>query len=203
VLIRDAQQAELDDVAALMVAAYREYAPLMPPAAWRAYARDIEAVRGRLGHSRLIVCHASGGLAGAVTFYPPGSGPWWPREWAGFRLLAVDPERRGEGVGRALVAETIVRAGAVAAPALGIHSTPWMTAAVALYRSLGFVRDPRCDFEPGIPMSDGSPLRVDCYRLDLRAGGPAGRAGVRTSDRPITDRDRPRPRSRRGPTSPH
>ena len=69
-------------------------------------------------------------------------------------------------MGRALVAETIARADALGAHALGIHTTPWMTAALALYASLGFVRDPSCDFEPGIAMPDGSPLRVDCYRLD-------------------------------------
>jgi GNAT superfamily N-acetyltransferase len=172
VRIRDAQPEELDDVAALMVAAYREYAPLMPPGAWRAYARDIEAVRGRLGHSQLIVGHADGRVAGAVTFYPPGSGSWWPPDWAGFRLLAVDPERRGEGVGRALVGETISRAGALGARALGIHTTPWMRAAMALYDSLGFVRYPDCDFEPGIRLPDGSPLRVDCYRLDLHPRRP-------------------------------
>jgi GNAT superfamily N-acetyltransferase len=168
VLIRDARPDELDDVGALMVAAYREYAPLMPPAAWRAYARDIEAVASRQGQAQLIVGEAAGRLAGAVTFYPPGAGPWWPPEWAGFRLLAVDPARRGEGVGRALVGEAIARAGALGAQTLGIHTTPWMRAAMALYDSLGFVRDPGCDFEPGIPLPDGSPLRVDCYRLDLR-----------------------------------
>ena len=173
-MISEARPGELDDVAALMVAAYREYAPLMPPQAWRAYARDIEAVRGRLGHSSLIVCRADGRLAGAVTFYPPGSGPWWPRDWAGFRLLAVDPQRRGRGVGRALVDETIARADALGAAALGIHTTPWMRAAMALYDSMGFVRDPGCDFEPDVPLPDGWQLRVDCYRLDL----PRRRAGA-------------------------
>ena len=165
-LIRDAREDELDEAAVLMVAAYREYSPLMPPEAWGAYARDIEAVRGRLDHSR---------LAGAVTFYPPGSGPWWPADWAGFRLLAVDPERRGRGVGRALVDETIARAGARGATALGIHTTPWMSAAMALYDSIGFVRDPGCDFEPDVTLPDGTRLRVDCYRLDLRPR-PAGTA---------------------------
>ena len=166
-LIRDAREDELDEAATLMVAAYREYSPLMPPEAWGAYSRDIEAVRGRLDHSRLIICRADGRLAGAITFYPPGSGPWWPADWAGFRLLAVDPERRGRGVGRALVDETITRAGARGATALGIHTTPWMSAAMSLYDSMGFVRDPGCDFEPDVPLPDGTRLRVDCYRLDL------------------------------------
>jgi GNAT superfamily N-acetyltransferase len=167
VVIRDAQEGELDEIADLMVGAYREYASLMPAQAWRLYAQDIAAVASRVGHSHLIVCEQGGGLAGAVTFYPPGSGPWWPREWAGFRLLAVSADRRGTGVGRALVAETIERARALGAPALGIHTTPWMRAAMALYDSLGFVRDPRFDFEPGITLPDGSLARVDCYRLDL------------------------------------
>ncbi|MFL5821526.1 MAG: GNAT family N-acetyltransferase [Solirubrobacteraceae bacterium] len=168
-LIRDAQDAELDEVAGLMVAAYREYAPLMPETAWREYAQDIEAVRSRLGNSRLVICRAGGRLAGAVTFYPPGSGPWWPREWAGFRLLAVDPDHRRGGVARALVADVIARARAAGAEAVGIHTTPWMSAAMALYEAIGFVRDRRFDFEPGITLPDGSQARVDCYRLDLPA----------------------------------
>lgn len=177
-VIRDAREDELDQVAALMIAAYREYAPLMPAEAWRAYSRDIEAVGGRLHNSRLIVCLADGALAGAVTFYPPGSGPWWPRDWAGFRLLAVDPAHRGRGVGRALVDETIARADALDATALGIHTTPWMRVAMVLYDSMGFVRDPACDFEPDIPLADGSRPRVDCYRLDLPRRPPAAEPGA-------------------------
>jgi ribosomal protein S18 acetylase RimI-like enzyme len=68
---------------------------------------------------------------------------------------------RGRGVGRALVAECVRRARAMGAAALGLHTSASMTAAIALYEGLGFVRTPEHDFRP-----EGAEL-VTGYRLDL------------------------------------
>ena len=171
-LVREARDAELDQVVALMTEAYGEYAAGLPDGAWEMYAADIADVRGRLGHSRLIVCEDGGELAGAVTFYPPGGFELVPQSFAYFRLLAVSPARRGRGVGRALVEETIARARTYGAEWLAIHTTPAMAAGTALYQSVGFVRYPGLDIEPpGFEMPDGSPIRVLAYRLELTGGG--------------------------------
>jgi ribosomal protein S18 acetylase RimI-like enzyme len=67
------------------------------------------------------------------------------------RMLAVVPDARGQGVGRALVLACIERARAAGKPGIGIYTRPFMTSAHRLYASLGFrrVRELDWEFEPG------------------------------------------------------
>ena len=69
--IREALSEELDEAAAVMVAAYEEYRPAVSPRMWESYARDIADVRGRMPQSQLIVAAEEGKIEGAVTYYPP------------------------------------------------------------------------------------------------------------------------------------
>ena len=62
-----------------------------------------------------------------------------------FRMLAVHPNARGEGVGEALVRECIRRAEAEQATGLVLWTQPTMLAAHRLYQRLGFVRDAERD----------------------------------------------------------
>ena len=59
-----------------------------------------------------------------------------------FRLLAVEVEARGRGVGESLVRECIARA---ARRPVIIHTTKWMDAARRMYERLGFERRPDRD----------------------------------------------------------
>lgn len=162
--IRDALPEELSQAAAVLGAAYGEYAASMPPELWRGYHADIVDVRSRLHYSDLIVAQHEGRVAGTVTFYPPGSRDGrsaWPDEWAGIRLVAVHPESRGMGVGRALTEECISRARAIGAPTIGLHTSSIMAVAMDLYKRMGFVRVPEYDFRP-------SPsIVVEAFRMDL------------------------------------
>jgi ribosomal protein S18 acetylase RimI-like enzyme len=80
---------------------------------------------------------------------------------ASIRMLAVDPDVQGRGVGVALVRHCIDMARAAGFTAVVLHSGVWMQAAHRMYERLGFVRDPDRDWEP-VP---GVHLRY--YRLDL------------------------------------
>ena len=64
-----------------------------------------------------------------------------------FRLLAVDPQARGQGVGEALVRACVDVCLRDAAQALVLWTRPTMTAAQRLYERLGFVRVPDRDEE--------------------------------------------------------
>ncbi len=64
-----------------------------------------------------------------------------------FRLLAVDPQARGQGVGEALVRACIDVCIGDGAQALVLWTRPTMTAAQRLYERLGFVRVPDRDEE--------------------------------------------------------
>src|SRR5205823_382345 len=90
-------------------------------------------------------------VVGCVTYVPDTSSPWAEElagGEAGVRMLGVDPAHQGRGIGTALVEACIARARADARTALVLHSTPWMEAAHAVYRRLGFHRAPGRDLTP-------------------------------------------------------
>jgi ribosomal protein S18 acetylase RimI-like enzyme len=80
-------------------------------------------------------------------------------------MLVVDPARRGQGAGRALVDGCLRLAGEAGAPAVGLHTSPIMASALRMYEALGFVRDQ--DLAPirGVPYGR--------YVLPLRAAAHA------------------------------
>ena len=162
--LRDAGPEELDEVSELIRDAYLEYQAHFPPERWEGYVRDMMDVRSRLGVADLIVAEVAGRLLGAVTFYPEASHSdreRWPVGWAGVRLLAVLPDARGLGIGKALMDECLRRCRQRAVPTLGLHTTEPMNVARGMYERMGFVRTPEYDFHVG------QGLVVMAYRLDL------------------------------------
>lgn len=81
--------------------------------------------------------YGSGGPAGAIT------------DAAGIRLLAVRPECRGLGIGKALTLFCIERARGLGKSRVVLHTTRAMETAWGLYERLGFVRFPEIDFQQG------------------------------------------------------
>ena len=162
-LARDARADELDQVASMMRDAYREYQAHFPPDVWERYAENIMDVRSRLDVSELIVAERNGHVVGSVTLYPNvvGAEQGWPPGWAGVRLLAVDPDARGQGIGRVLMNECMRRSRQRRSLAIGLHTSDIMRVARGLYERMGFVRAPEYDF------GAGSSWVVMAYRLDL------------------------------------
>jgi GNAT superfamily N-acetyltransferase len=164
--IREARPGDHDGIRDVTLAAYAEYAPRMPRH-WEDYRRNILATLGDPTPATQIVAEQGGAIVGAVLLYPTGivradAGPDRPpRSWPEVRLLAVVPAARGRGVGAGLMQECVRRARGWGAPALVLHTTPMMGAAVRLYERLGFVAASELDVEvaPG--------LTVTGYRLDL------------------------------------
>lgn len=164
-------------MAAVLDAAYAEFMPTADTplseqqrAAWEGYRADIIDVRSRLDHSDLIVAVEDSKVLGAVTFYPPHAEVHYPTQaehaefpvaWAAFRLLGVQPDERGRGLGRGLTEECLERARTLRAPVVGLHTLERMRTAVAMYARMGWVRAPEFDFHP---MAN---LRVEAHRLDL------------------------------------
>jgi ribosomal protein S18 acetylase RimI-like enzyme len=150
-LIRNARPDELDEVSLLLKDAYQQYENIIHPEAWKSYLEDIMDVLSRLGKSDLIIAELNHRLAGAVTLYLDGSHSFpeaWPRGWAVVRLLAVHPEYRGQGIGRALMEECIHRCHQAKVAAIGLHTTEAMDIARQMYERMGFVRFPESDFHP-------------------------------------------------------
>jgi len=169
--------------AALVERAYAEYGARMAPDAWAGLEVAVRAALADPGAAEWLVAErggtpggtpGGGALVGSVFLYPPAvdayGGLTGRAPWPELRLLAVAPEARGSGAGRALVDACVARARAMGAGALGLHTSESMTAARRLYAAMGFVREPAYDFRPG-----GAEL-VEAYRLDL--GAAAGAAGA-------------------------
>ena len=144
--IREAREDEYDTIAALIVDAYAEYAAHMSPDAWSGFGNEIANVRGRTSDSTLFVAEVDGRLAGSVTMFSGWRGT--QEGSAQLRLLAVPPENRGSGVGRALMEACIERAKRDGKQRLVLTTTQEMAVARELTESLGFVREPGLDHEP-------------------------------------------------------
>ncbi len=151
-LIRNARDDERDAIRDMAVAAYAQYRNMMPAPAWEGYRRNIQETLAEVGPEKCIVAVRDHTLVGSVLLYPAethvDTGPLAGLRWPELRLLAVAPEARGQGIGRALVDECIQRARVTGATLLGLHTTDMMQVAQRMYVGMGFVHTPELDFHP-------------------------------------------------------
>ena len=150
IVVREIRAAEHDRVGDLVVEAYRTvggepdwYLERMRETTIRA--STVPVLVAVDGHDQIL---------GTVT-YVPGPGTRYSdverEDEAGIRAFAVAAEARGRGIGRLLVGAVLDRARADGRGGIAIVTRPRMTAAQALYESMGFVRAPEQDetFAPG------------------------------------------------------
>jgi GNAT superfamily N-acetyltransferase len=155
--IRSAGPTDRGAIEAVTLAAYEQYATLMP-AHWEGYRQNILATLAAARPETQIVAEEEGRIVGTVLLYPAGS--VMARPGGGsitfaepeVRLLAVAPDARGRGVGATLMHECIRRGRQSGAAALTLHTTDIMESAMRLYERLGFQRAPELDIQlaPGV-----------------------------------------------------
>lgn len=165
IIVRDARPDERDAVRDLTLRAYAEFATVMTPAAWAGLDAAVRSALESDAPADRIVAERGGALVGSVMLYPPAvdayGGLAGRVRWPEVRLLAVAPEARGDGVGRALMNECVRRARAAGATDIGLHTSASMRSAIRIYTRMGFVRAPEHDFQP-----EGAEV-VEGYRLPL------------------------------------
>ena len=90
--------------------------------------------------AELIVAEAGDDFAGAVAYVGPGhpKSAIFDPAWPVVRMLVVNPSARGNGIGRKLTEECILRAQRDGAALIALRTTPIMTIARALYLRMGF-----------------------------------------------------------------
>jgi GNAT superfamily N-acetyltransferase len=162
---RDMYDSEQDAIRAVTLAAYEEYAAVMPPPIWAGYRQMILTTLDEKGAVERIIAELDGAIVGSVLLYPP-NGNTYPGmvdsiDWPEVRLLAVMPAMRGRGIGVALMEECKRRARHSGATVLGLHTTDMMQTAMRMYERMGFVRAPAYDLRPGRNML------VKAYHLSL------------------------------------
>lgn len=149
-MIRTMREDEAEQVADLLVRANEENLATFPPEVALAYRAELVDMARRRLVADVYVAELDGRVQGAVTYLPDASkdGHPWPPRGAVLRLLAVDPAVRRRGLGERLTAVCIERALEEHVLYLGLHTAPTMAAARRIYERLGFVREPRHDFDP-------------------------------------------------------
>jgi ribosomal protein S18 acetylase RimI-like enzyme len=140
-VIRPYADADREAVNAVALAAFAQYSQDYKD--WQGFSAGIGRMAELARDADLLVAEQDGGIAGAVAHVGPGRprADFFPDEWSVIRMLVVDPQRRGQGAGRALVAACLRLARDAGAPAIGLHTSPIMASALRMYEAIGFVRD--------------------------------------------------------------
>ena len=166
VVVRPVRPSEYETVADLTVAAYMTIDGFSPG---ERYAAELRDVAGRTETAEVIVAaDGAGRIIGGVTFVP-GLGPlaeFSGADESGMRMLAIEPDAQGRGIGRLLAQACIDRARATGRSRLVLHTTHAMAGAHRLYRGLGFARTPERDMRT----QGGLVLEAYVFELD---GDPA------------------------------
>ena len=151
--IRRAQPEELEEVGRLTAEVYVSDGYLTEG---DGYVVELVDTPRRAREAELWVAVDDGQVLGSVTFAPVGSAyREIGRDDEGeFRMLAVSPEARGRGIGRALVERCVERSRELGYAGVRMSSMDVMTGAHRIYERLGFTRAPEDDWspEPGVAL---------------------------------------------------
>jgi len=141
VLVRRYAPRDREAVNAVARAAFAQYAEDYED--WPGFIEGIGRMADLAKDADVLVAEQDGVIVGAVAHVGPGRprAAFFPMEWSVIRMLVVDPQRRGQGAGRALVAGCLRHALEAGAPAVGLHTSPVMASALRMYEAIGFVRD--------------------------------------------------------------
>lgn len=163
-LIRQMNQGEEGAINALALRAYAEFCDDFED--WPAFRSHVAEAASLASIGDLFVAEQEGLVLGVVGLVPP-FGPRLPEfkpEWSIVRMLAVDPDCRGRGIGRALTQFCIDFSRDRGWSSIALHTSPIMTVALALYLRMGFHL--YCDIAP----ISGAPYAIYVKKLSIENG---------------------------------
>ena len=155
ITIREAQPDEFTELGHLMITVYSQLEgfPTMDeqPNYYKMLANVGEFTKNS-ATKLLIATSPENKILGGVVYFSDmkyyGSGGMAPEvvNASGIRLLAVDPNTRGMGIGKALTVACIQRALTLKQAEVVLHTTKSMEIAWAMYEKMGFKRSNDLDF---------------------------------------------------------
>jgi ribosomal protein S18 acetylase RimI-like enzyme len=144
--VQPASPADYAAIAELTVGVYVDGGLATPD-----YAPELADVAGRADRAELLVVRDEGGrVVGSVALVLAGDfgNVLESDDEAAFRMLVVDPQAQGQGIGEQLVRTCLDRAQAAGKRRMVLSTDPLMVAAHRLYERLGFIRLPERDWSP-------------------------------------------------------
>jgi GNAT superfamily N-acetyltransferase len=156
--VRNARPDEFERVGRLMVQVYSQLDGFPKESEQPGYYKmlaNVGDLTGKTETELLVAVSSEGEIAGGVVYFGDmkyyGSGGTATRELnsAGFRLLFVNPDIRGKGIGKLLTLECIRKAREIKRSQVIIHTTKAMQVAWKMYEKIGFRRSEDLDFMQG------------------------------------------------------
>lgn len=154
-IVREAVRNEFQEVGELMVKVYSQLKGFPTKNEQPGYYKMLAKI-GSLTENpktKLLIAISSGGKIGGgvvyfgdMKYYGSGGTATAEKNAAGFRLLAVDPATRGQGIGKLLTNACIQLAKNENQNQIIIHSTKAMQIAWKMYENMGFKRSEDLDF---------------------------------------------------------
>jgi len=159
-------QNEIEIVRNKRLLCYEQYKSLVPKDHWNALKSTLSSDNDLRKGVEIFVAEIDRKIAGSIVLFP---GKMKAYEWATdapdypeIRMLAVDKEWRGKGLGRALIQHCMERASKQGYKEVGLHTAEFMTSAISLYTKMNFEHMPELDFEPA---NDGIIVKGFRYAL--------------------------------------
>lgn len=171
--LRNFEPADADAVNALALRAFGQFRGAYSD--WETFAGNIGRMASLAESGELIVAEERGRIVGAVVYVGPHRcrQPFFDAEWAILRMLVVDPDFRGRGIGRLLTDACISRARCDGASVIALHTSPIMEVALPMYLRTGFV------LEREVPPISGVPYGVYVKRLNAEPSVAGRQPGER------------------------
>ncbi len=166
--IREMKLEEIETVRHLRLKSYKEYEQFVSKEHWEVLKNTLFSDNDLKNNAKIYVTELDGQIVGSVVLFPPSIQAYdWSetvQEFPEVRMLSVDPEIRGKGIGKALVEYCIEVSKEENSAQIGLHTASFMNKASSLYESMGFERIPELDLEP---MNDG--IIVKAYIMNLNS----------------------------------
>ncbi|MGA1978244.1 MAG: GNAT family N-acetyltransferase [Bacteroidales bacterium] len=156
--VRNAKPGEYEEIGKLLVSVYSQMEGFPKESEQPDYYKMLSNVGEMIKNPEtdlLTAVSSKGNIAGCVVYfgemeyYGSGGTATAEKNASGFRLLAVDPIARGQGIGKLLTNECIRKAKNKKNQQVIIHTTKAMQTAWKMYENLGFKRSEDLDFMQG------------------------------------------------------
>jgi len=141
--IRDYRPSDTEEFNRIAIAAFSQFAGSYED--WPAMRAVVSKASTLSETGEVVIAESEGRLVGGVAYVGPkvAKASFFDPAWPVIRMLVVDPDCRGKGIGRALTGECLARARRDHSPVIALHTSPIMTVALPMYLRMGFawVRD--------------------------------------------------------------